>query len=283
MTISRAFALVATLIAPGTYAQTTQYPELVREWRSFPVPPRAARADYAVWSYAAGYSQTEWEVLSTPRGVAARVRGRGSPTTRMPFVPKADKFQGAQAAARVSDGWLVGFNLGEFGAGLYWFSETGKEHYAISGHQVVDFLQVGERLLAIEGLAHLSRSDGSVISVEKTKERWQASTVVSLPFAPYAAAVEPDKSLLVVLSGALVRLAPAGSLKTLVSPVPWEMLYPTSAVLAADNQTLYVGMRQYVAAITLASGDVRLLAPNETFLNRLPADQEKRIRAQMGG
>ena len=42
-------------------------------------------------------------------------------------------------SARVDDGWLVGFNKGEFGAALYWFSADGKQNYKISDHQVWEF------------------------------------------------------------------------------------------------------------------------------------------------
>ena len=64
---------------------------------------------------------------------------------------------------KVQDGYLIGFNRGEWGGELYWFSKNGKRRYEISGHQIVKFIERDNKIYAIAGLAHLTMSKGSVI------------------------------------------------------------------------------------------------------------------------
>jgi hypothetical protein len=45
----------------------------------------------------------------------------------LPFEPEAGEDRsGERRALRVSDGWIVGFNDGEFGGGLWWFDPEGQ-------------------------------------------------------------------------------------------------------------------------------------------------------------
>ena len=65
-----------------------------------------------------------------------------------------------------------------------------------------------------------------------------------------------------------------------VTDAPWGTLYPWSSVLVPDESRLYVGMRQFVGEVDLATNHLRLLVPSTDFLNKLPNNDEKRIRAQ---
>ena len=76
----------------------------------------------------------------------------------MPFkVPQGSAKEGLAGewfSVKISDGWIIGFNAGEFGAGLWWFSPDGKKREKISEDQVVGFFVTDAGLLALEGLAH---------------------------------------------------------------------------------------------------------------------------------
>jgi hypothetical protein len=74
-----------------------------------------------------------------------------------------------------------------------------------------------------------------------------------------------------------------GEVQMLLSDVPWTQLYPNSAAVGEDGTRVYVGMRQYVAEVNLTTRKVQLLVPSTAFLNKLPKDQEQRIRKQAGG
>src|ERR1700682_3330225 len=251
------FALVSVFTPVVEAGEPPPYPTRVEEWVAAPVPSRADRVNYAVWSQASNYSEYEWRVSAREGVVTAQRAPRATDDSSLglPFTPRTEKFAGASSAIHVPDGWLVAFNHGEFGAALYWFNATGDQNYKVSDNQVVTFLQLPDRLLAVEGIAHMTISRGSIIRIERStdQDRWTARTVARLPFAPYAAVVQHqhDGRIVIVLSDALVLATANRELQTLLSDVPWTQLYPNSAALNQDQTRVYVGMRQYVTEIDL--------------------------------
>ncbi|MFY2763380.1 hypothetical protein [Arenimonas sp. MALMAid1274] len=286
--MSRFRTMLAMLLCVLPLAAMAQdpkpYPDDVAQWVTAQVPSTAAVADRRVWLLAANGSPLDWEVtreggsiLAKPYEASLR---EAETAVQLPFVPKAEAFHGAQQARKVSDGWLVVFNRGEFGGALYWFSPDGERNYRISPHQVVDFFLVGKRLHAVEGLAHLGLSRGSVIALDRVKGQWQASTVAELPAAPYAVAPQGG-AVHLVLSSSVVTLRD-GRIETVLPETPWDMLYPTSAAFGADGR-LYVGLRQYVARADLAAGKLEFLVPDLRAVHRLPVDQEQQVRLRAEG
>src|SRR4029434_10906392 len=188
------------------------------------------------WNYPATYGSHEWRVFTDggrtcAQLTTAKTKGRKE---RPKFTAKVGQFRGASTFAPVDDGWLIGFNQGEFGAALYWFSRDGKSNYKISDHQVVDFFFLSDGLYAIEGLAHLSMSKGSIIHIVRPKagERWQAILVTRLPFAPYAISVLSGDTMLITLSDSLVSVGKDHKIHTILPDAPWGGLYPNSSVLS---------------------------------------------------
>jgi hypothetical protein len=255
----------------------------VTKWQEVALPPASDRGARTVWLYAANSSPYEWRVFFRDGRPQARLRSEAPDRRpgRPSFVPKAGKFRGASAFIPVDDGWLVGFNEGEFGAALYWFSRDGKANYKISDHQVVDFFSLSDGVYAIEGLAHLGLSTGSVIRIARPDPgaRWQAALAVKLTAAPCAVAVRKDGTVLIVLSDSLVSLGADRKVRTLLR-VPWDGLFPRSVALTRDEQKLYIGMRQFVGELDLTTKKLRFLIPAAEFLNKLPKDDEDRIHRE---
>jgi hypothetical protein len=260
-------------------ADDTKYPREIARWQQISVPAKTDQGAFMVWSYAANYSPSEWRVFED-RGQACAELTTEKPRghrERPSFVPKADRFVGGSAALPVEDGWLVGFNRGEFGAALYWFSKDGTHSYKISDHQVVDFFLLPTGIHAIEGLAHLSMSEGSVIRIERSRSdnHWRAFVAAPLPFAPYTISVDHNGTAYIVLSDALVTVTSDYKLTRLLSDTLWAGLYPNSSVLSEDQNKLYIGMRQFVGEFDLHTRGFRLLLPSEHFHNKLPRDVER--------
>lgn len=255
------------------------------------VPPKADRASLALWSYAANYSSLEWRVSTVDGRVCAKpiaANEHALTAERPAFVVDVDGFQDASKFARVDDGWLVGFNHGEFGAALYWFSLDGKRHHRMSENQidpqVVDFFPLGAGWGAIEGLDHLTISQGSIVRIVRDAPRgqWRVQKLVSLPAAPYTIAVPRRGPVLVVLSDGLVAFDGVNRVDRLIADAPWEGLVPNSATLSPDERTLYIGMRQYVAEFDLRTRKLRMLLPPGATLHRLSRTEEQQIRAAYG-
>ena len=269
--------------------QGTRYLRDVAQWQEVAMPAKSDQAAWMVWSYAASYSRHEWRVFIKDGLVNAQLCDEAPEKrpNRPNFTPKAGTLRGPSAFAAVDDGWLVAFNHGEFGAALYWFSQNGERSYKISGHHIVDFFSFQNGVYAIEGLEHMGISKGSVIRIDRPTggTRWQTASVAELHFAPYAVSLRRDGNMLITLSDSLVSVGIAGKIQTLLAEAdaPWGGLYPNSSVLSPDEQKLYIGMRQFVAEFDLTTKGFRLLVPSTEFLNKLPHDDERRIRKQYGG
>jgi len=250
------------------------------------MPPKSPQVPRMLWSLAANYSNLEWSVYKEDGKPSAK-SGQEAPAKRPnqpKFTPKAGKFDGASECVAVDDGWLVGFNEGEFGAALYWFSQDGKRNYKVSGHQIISFFSHRDSVHAIAGFAHLGLSEGSVIRISRPKARahWQATTVAKLPFAPCALSLRRDGTMLITLSNALVSIGPDHKIRWLLADAPWGMFYPTSSIISPDEKRLYIGMRQFVGEFDLTTNKFRFLIPSDKFLNKLPKEDEEEIRKQYG-
>jgi hypothetical protein len=272
------------IFAIGLRAGEPEYSRDVTGWQEIPVPPKGENADRVVWDFAANYSNISWRVYVENARPSAKLIEHASDEASepAPFDATADNFSGASRFRQVDDGWLVGFNHGEFGAALYWFNHDGTHHYKISNHQVVAFFTLSDGVYAIEGLAHMGASCGSVIRIQRPRPsaRWQAMRVVRLPFAPKTVAVRRDGSIVIVLSDSLVSVDRDYHVNTLISDAAWGGLYPSSSILLSDESRLYIGMRQFVGEVDLTTNHLRLLVPSASFLNKLPEGDEKRFRAQ---
>jgi hypothetical protein len=267
------------LLAAAVRAEEREYAHDVTGWQEVAIPPEGRNPERTVWRFAAAYSPlANGEPMATLTKLSDPYAWQ---PIRPPFDPKADHFVGANRFAEVIDGWLVGFSHGEFGAALLWFSKDGGQHYKISNDQVAAFFTVRDVTYGIEGLQHFS-SCGSLIRMARSlsTKRWRAITVMELPSAPGAIAIKHDGTMLITLSDSLISVAPDRHMDTLVSEAPWETLYPSSSVISLDGSRLYIGMRQFVGEVDLGTNKLRLLIPSNQFLNKLPEDDERRIRAQ---
>jgi len=262
------------------------YEQNVTAWQEVSRPATSLSGSRMVWHNSANQSDYEWKVFKEGQVIKAVLdkydekRAQEKP----PFSPQAENLKYFRASLKVDDGWLIGFNHGEFGAALYWFDPSGQKRHKISSHQVVAFFPSSNGILAIEGLAHLSFSYGSIIRITK-QSQWQAQKVTLLPEAPRTGAEFKDGRLLLVLSDSLAEYFLKGEherLKFLEKDGGWLGLYPNSVVLTDDETKAYIGMRQYVTEYDFKRRTLRFLIPDSTFLNKLPADEERSIRNAYG-
>lgn len=254
----------------------------VATWQEVKTPPKSRAGDWMIWSIAANYSPTNWQIKRNGSAVSATSTSNpvAQSSPRPNFIPKIDQFVGADTFQRVDDGWLIGFNQGEFGAALYWFNNDGLQNYKISDDQVSDFMRTPRGIIAIQGLAHLGISEGSLVAIARDSDtkRWRSKTIQKLPEAPDAFVRLSNGTLIVVLSNSLVSLSLDYQMTVLIRCANWDILYPNSVALSLDESKIYIGMRQFVAEFNLATKKLRYLVPGQTFLNHLPKDDQKRLR-----
>jgi hypothetical protein len=246
------------------------FDEEVAHWIEVSRPPRVNAEERRQWELAGGNSEFEWAVQRKGAVVSARLLRDGEAYANghagLNFVPTAGRLRKISAVAAVKDGWLVGFNHGEFGGALYWFSPDGSNRYMISSGNIVDVFNLNHEYFAIGGLDHGSYSRGEIIQISQLadQEKWQGSPLIKLPSAPYAVSVFNSESAIITLSNGVV-LYKDGKLSIIIPDGPWEYFFPQNSVLSDDQKKLYIGMRQYVAEIDLEQKALRLLVPSEEF------------------
>jgi hypothetical protein len=231
----------------------------IETWKAYDIPDKALLTDY-------NYSLDDWLVYAKDDSVYITDNRKGLAEVLLPFKVTLSfndqPFQGGKKSVlKVSNGYLVGFYRGEWGGDLFWFSDDGKDCYKISDHRIVQFLIRGNKIYAIEGLAHISSSEGSIIEIKNVGGTWKASEYLTLPLAPEAAAVDQQENFIVITSGSLLKVNKEARIMTLVEQGFWQYyLYPSSMVIKDD--VVYIGMRKGALKYDLTTGIQRWLLPN---------------------
>lgn len=293
-------AMASLCCAIATHAATPPAPE---GWVVYPTPKR----DACEWSRA-NMSKREWRVRveegrlrieSTSVPLPART---DTPNFEIPLPIQEQREPPCTACiAQVDDGWLVGFNVGEWGGRLWWTDRNGRNAYPVEyagrctdiadtgplqwhekpgdkgGHvtNIVSLDRRNDKVFAFEGLAHLGPSAGSLMRVQRDDRGWQACMVRNIGGAPEAVVADGDDAWLATIAGglgperdgALVRVDVGGRLQILAQPAFAALgagLYANSMVKLSDG-TIYVGMRHFVARLLPHLGGYReeLLIPND--------------------
>ncbi len=230
--------------------------------------PTGGRLDSAAWVRLSGspspsagqcpaYSSWFWRV-SLVEGVAKAelLEGREQ-VDPIPFsYAEGEDRQGNRYAARVDDGWLVGFDNGEFGGGLWWFDDRGRQSRRISpdpslaahpddifhAENVLGLPLVRGQRLVLMGLDHLTGRSGRVFRAVAGPAGWNLVPVAVLDAQPDVWLVDGSRLLFLTESGLWVS---DGFQAERIHAVDFGAFAPTSMVRAADG-ALYVGMRYYV-------------------------------------
>ena len=277
-------SVIFLMISLSTFGQENL--TFLKNWKHYPVPTtdevRSNAPEY-------NYSQNDWVVYLDEDEIRVDdVRNyKRNPRTKLPFIIRQSNsnminisapLAGLIDAIEVEDGYLVGFNRGEWGGELYWFSKNGKKKYEISGHQIVQFIERDNKIYAIEGLAHLGLTGGSIIEIKKQNRRWGAKEFLKLPTTPQAIKLDSKGNFIVVTfgtnwsfgkegNGVIINATPGlfsidrdANIDTLVKDGMWaDYLYPSSMVI--QNDIVYIGMRKGIYRFDLSEKKDEWLLP----------------------
>jgi len=248
----------------------------ISKWIEIERPMDKRSGDRAVFRYRAGYSELHWRVKEKGGRIDIGLNGDEPDDPKPEFNPRTKKFREGHCFLKVKDGWLVGFNYGEFGAELRWFSLDGKKSYQISNDQINQFIKVDDQIYAVQGLAHMGLGRGSFVKIELLGNRWNSIEQVKFDQSPEAIMVEEAGSFLIVLTDSLIRVDKDLNEKIIVESADWGTLYPSS-IASNHPRYAYIGMRQFVVRVDLEDGKMKFLVPEIKFLNKLPPKDEKQI------
>jgi len=215
----------------------------VDKWKSYDIPIN----EDTLSKY--NYAKDDWTVY-LKENIIFVTNSRNKTGDTLPFEiisseEEKYKISGSRSVIKVDDGYLVGFYRGEWGGNLYWFSQDGKTNYEISDHEIVQFIKRDSNIYAIEGLAHLGRSDGSIIEIVKINKKWTVVEYLKLPSAPDGIGLDQNNNFLIITSESLLSVDTDLKINMIIKEGFWRAaLYPTSLVIK-DN-IAYMGMRKGV-------------------------------------
>jgi hypothetical protein len=246
MKISIGFFCIVLLFT-SCYAQTEN--DLVDSWSSRPIPTNRD----SIRKYSK--SSDKWTVFLKDGKVhvtSMQMKSELPPEIEANKDEKI-KFRGQSSFLTVDDGYLVGSYRGEWGGNLFWYSNDGKKHYEISDDEVVQFIKREGKNYAIQGLAHLGSSEGSIINIEKVGGKWTAKEYLKLPKAPEAIALDSKNNFIIVTSKSLIKVDSNFNVTTLVERGLWyEGSDPTGLIIY--NDIVYFGMRGGIYKFNLLTG-----------------------------
>jgi hypothetical protein len=187
----------------------------------------------------------------------------------LPFrvAPSRDR-AGDRWVVTVPDGWIVGFNQGEFGGGLWWFNRNGTASRRIRpapaapaspndpfrAENVLGLPAVGGEQLVLMGLDHLTGRSGRIFRLVQGKSAWTLDPVAVLDSEPDVWLVDGNRLLVLTESGLWSR-EPGGVASQIYQSSIGQL--SASAMVRAPDGGIYVGLQHYVVKLEQSNGEWR--------------------------
>lgn len=159
-------------------------------------------------------------------------------------------WKGFRTVKKVDNGYLVGFNKGEFGGSLYWFSEKGDTSYQISRVNVDYIFEYKKKVYMANGLFHMGTDLGRINEMRFADGKWKVEETLELPSKSNVILPYKDR-MLIVTTKTILFFDGTNNFDFIKKDGFWNILYPQSAVIVNDD--LFVGMRGGVYKINLTT------------------------------
>jgi hypothetical protein len=151
---------------------------------------------------------------------------------------------GRRHSLKVDDGYIVGFDAGEHGGALWWFTPSGDKRVQLAEVNIVGLTELRIGVVALSGLAHLGTSEGKVFRLTRERDTWSAAAWIDMHGAVEAFVRESPESMLVLSTTGLDRVTVCGDVLR-IATTNYDVLYPTSIAIE-PNGVVYIGMRQFI-------------------------------------
>jgi hypothetical protein len=219
-------------------------------WKVFPTP-----VDNSDVMHCANFARQQQVSLSdagTLQIVQLPQRASPIPPPELPAGAKRQQGMfGYESILKTSTGWLLGFDGGEWGGGL-WFVDANGTATQLYQENVHGFVETSRGVMVFLGVAHMTIDEGRVlIARNPVTADTKLEMLAPLDGAPETfTKISPDAALVVTTHG-ISRIASSGEHQTLTHSI-FAILYPNSIVVTPDA-SIYVGMRLFVVRLAPAS------------------------------
>ena len=234
----------------------------------------------STWSPCPSDSLTDWQVSSEGDSVkitklASDRASKLKKEEELPLprllkheqgMPGSTVRAGLKSVLHFKNDWLLAYDLGEWGGGLWLTNEDGSETKRILSDNVREMIPIDEGVLVLSGLAHItinfgnafifSNPDGMNISLQHA---------VHLDGEPSGYAKEPNGSVLFVTTYGLCRITKSGELQRLTGLPGWSQHAFTNSMVITPDGSIFMGMRMFVLRLRKNSDRYRTewLLPKE--------------------
>ncbi len=121
--------------------------------------------------------ETFWERERRERAEAA---AKGAPRTTVPLNHGYSLSWSPGDGVRVRDGWLLPYDLGEWGGGILLFLDDGKRYERVSGNPTTLVARTRRGVFALQSYAHLEFAFSRLVEIRKEREGWRERLVTDL-------------------------------------------------------------------------------------------------------
>ena len=229
-----------------------QQTSLPAGWKVFPTPPKTAMSCIAPTSRRGSRSRSP-----TPEPLRSSNFLGGKSRLHLPKLPPGELtmpgmlgagISGLRSVLKLQDGWLSGFDQGEWGGHLYFVDATGKATELYQENVLQCLIETSRGVMVLAGLAHLSLDSGEVLIADyPITVDTKLHHLASLEGAPQAfTKISPDEALVITTHG-ISRITSSGTHQTLTHS-RFGILYPNSIVSTPEG-TIYAGMRLFVVRL----------------------------------
>jgi hypothetical protein len=207
------------------------------------------------WKVTTEGNEIEISKLPRPnRGASSAVVLMPARLTLQPGMPGKAVAAGLKTAMHLHEGWLLAYDAGEWGGGLWLTNEDGSVAKRIVDENVHGVVPMDGGFLVLSGLAHMGMDFGnarffSTPNGLNTALRFS----VRLDGAPRAYAKESDGNVLFVTTEGLSRVNKNGELQALARLPKWTKFQYANSMAILSDGSVFVGMRMFVLRLSPSS------------------------------
>jgi hypothetical protein len=115
--------------------------------------------------------------------------------TRVVKFPEWEAHWSPRQGVEVEDGWIQGYDAGEWGGALIWFSKKGEGHRILSRRNTTLVARTRKGIFAIQSLTHMMFWYADLVQIVRTKDGWSTRVVTNLHVAPNPIFQDGDRFL----------------------------------------------------------------------------------------
>lgn len=150
---------------------------------------------------------------------------------------------------KIFGGTLIGINRGEWGGQLTFKpTDTTKKTIDIKRGNIKFVFTYKDKIYFIEGLAHLSISEGALYQLDTTNNNFKFTKLLDFDDAPEAFTIYKDKFLIATHEN--FYIVQDFKKELIFKETFWSSLYPNS-IAALDDKNIFIGIRSGIVKLDL--------------------------------